>query len=168
MKTSETIIKITPAFLKAQKDMEGAKKDAKNPFFKSSYADLSSVLEACKNALNSNGISILQPHTTEFNPVSGEEVHYVETILVHESGEYFSSKTKMEVSKKNDPQSLGSAISYARRYGLQSLISLPAEDDDGEKAMNRNKTSFNKKETTEAKPRKFARKKKVVEETDDI
>ncbi len=142
MKTSETISKITSAFLKAQKAMEGAKKGGSNPYFKSKYADLSSVLEACKSALNENGISILQPHTSTFNPVTGEEVHYVETLLVHESGEFFSSATKMEVAKKNDPQSLGSAISYARRYGLQSLISLPAEDDDGEAAMGRTKTSF--------------------------
>ena len=170
MKTSDSITEITPAFLKAQKAMEAAKKGEKNPFFKSSYADLSSVLQACKGPLNDNGISILQPHVTEFNPVNGEEIHYVETTLIHESGEYYSSRTKLEVAKKNDPQQLGSAITYARRYGLQSLISLPAEDDDGEKAMGRSGTSFSKKaSTTKSKPdgQKFRRKKATTTEVED-
>lgn len=170
MQTSESIAKITPAFLKAQKAMEAAKKGESNPFFKSKYADLSAVLEACKGALNENGISILQPHVTEFNPVTGEELHYVETILVHESGEFYSSKTKLEIAKKNDPQSHGSSVSYARRYGLQSLISLPAEDDDAEKAMNRGgSTSFSAKKTaTKPAGQKFRKKKTTKVEEDEI
>lgn len=171
MQTSESIAKITPAFLKAQKAMEAAKKGESNPFFKSKYADLSAVLEACKSALNENGISILQPHITEFNPVTGDEIHYVETVLVHESGEYYSSKTKLEVSKKNDPQSLGSSITYGRRYGLQSLISLPAEDDDGEKAMGRGgnsgSTSFSKKAASKPAGQKFRKKKSTAVEVED-
>jgi hypothetical protein len=166
MNTSTSIGKIAPAFLKAQMSMGAAKKGESNPYFKSKYADLSSVLEACKDALNANGISILQPHVTEFNPTTGDEVHFVETRLVHESGEFISSRTKIVVSKQNDPQSLGSSISYARRYGLQSLISLPAEDDDAEKAMGRG--SFAKKEAPQASTatrpsgQKFRKKKEEV------
>ena len=170
MLTSDSITKITPAFLKAQTQMGAAKKGESNPFFKSKYADLSAVLEACKSVLNTNGISILQPHITEFNPVTGEELHFVETKLIHESGEHFSSKTRIIVAKQNDPQSLGSAISYARRYGLQSLISLPAEDDDGENAMNRKgKTSFTKKAAPASKPsgQKFRKKKATTEVKED-
>jgi hypothetical protein len=167
MKTSDNISNITPAFLKAQKEMEGAKKSESNPFFKSKYADLTSVLKACKGPLNNNGISILQPHTTEVNPVTGDETHYVETILIHESGEYFSSKTKLEVEKKNDPQKFGSSQSYARRYGLQSLISLPAEDDDAEGSMNiKNKTSYTKKEETTTAPVKKSQQ-RFRKKTDD-
>src|ERR1700744_632779 len=127
MKTSQSVEKIAPALLKAQKLMGGAKKGATNPYFKSRYADLGSVLEACKDLLNENNITILQPHNC----------FVVETILLHESGEYVMSETPVVCSKPNDPQALGSAVTYARRYGLQSLLSMPAEDDDGESAMNR-------------------------------
>lgn len=145
MKSSEKITTIAKSLVKAQQSMEGAKKDSKNPFFKSSYADYNAVLEACKSSLNDNGITILQPHRTV---IEGEkQLDFVETILLHESGEFISSETKIEVTKKNDPQALGSAITYARRYGLQSLVALPAEDDDGEKAMNRKSANSYKKDT---------------------
>lgn len=135
MKSSESITTIAKSLVKAQKEMEGAKKGAKNPFFKSKYADYNAVLEACKSSLNDEGITILQPHKMVID--GDQQVAFVETILLHESGEFISSETKIEVSKKNDPQSLGSAITYARRYGLQSLVALPSEDDDGESAMSR-------------------------------
>lgn len=129
MKTSESLTKIAPALLKAQSLMGAAVKGAKNPFFKSTYADLGAVLEACKELLNSNGVVILQPHSRD------EFGTFVETILMHESGEFISSQTPVIFAKEGDPQAQGSAITYARRYGLQSLLSMPAEDDDGEKAM---------------------------------
>jgi len=128
MKTSESIIKIAPALLAAQKEMEGAKKDSSNPFFKSKYSDFNSVLEACKGPLNNNGIVILQPHRVDIGSMGTFMV--VETILMHESGEFISGETKVEVAKQNDPQALGSAQSYAKRYGLQSIVALPSEDDD--------------------------------------
>ncbi len=156
MNTSEQIDKISKSLLKAQVEMEGAVKDSSNPFFKSSYADYNAVLKACKTALNDNGITILQPHDTEL--LGEKTVAFVETILLHESGQFIKSKTKMEVAKANDPQAFGSAVTYARRYGLQSLVALPSEDDDGEKAMDRKQTSFGGKKTkkttkkVEAKP----------------
>jgi hypothetical protein len=121
MKTSAEITKITADFLKAQKKITVAVKNATNPYFKSKYADLTSVIDACKKELNDNNIVVLQP-------INGMEV---ETILVHTSGEWFSSSTPIVSKVQNDPQALGSAISYARRYGLQSLVLIPAEDDDG-------------------------------------
>jgi hypothetical protein len=131
MKRSDSVTKIVPALLKAQKLMGGATKGAANPYFKSKYADYGAVLEACKDLLNDNGIAILQPHTFH------DGKNFVETTLIHESGEYLTSETEVVCSKQNDPQALGSAITYARRYGLQSLLAMPAEDDDGEKAMGR-------------------------------
>lgn len=124
MKTSETIIKIIPALLEAQKKIESVTKEADNPYFKSKYADLNSLMEACKKILNDNGILILQPVTLEG----------VETILIHNSGEWLSSITKIVCKSDNNPQDQGSAITYARRYGLQSMLFMSAEDDDGEKA----------------------------------
>jgi len=131
MNKSESIIKIAPALLAAQKLIGAAKKDAKNPFFKSSYADLGSVMEVCKKPLNDNGLLILQP-------VGRDELGtYVETWIFHESGEFMSERTPVIVKAQNDPQALGSAITYSRRYGLQSFGFIPAEDDDGEHAMSR-------------------------------
>lgn len=116
------------AFLKAQKQMENAVKGSNNPYFKSKYADLNSVREACTSILNEHGIVILQPMIT----IDGNE--YVQTILLHESGEKIESFTKILCKSPNDPQAYGSGVTYARRYGLQSLVSLGAEDDDGNNA----------------------------------
>jgi len=119
---------ITAALLKAQREMQNAKKDANNPFFKSKYADLNSVREACMPLLNENGIIVLQPMVT----VDGNE--YVKTVLLHESGESIESFTKILCKSQNDPQAYGSGVTYARRYGLQSLLSIGADDDDGNAA----------------------------------
>jgi len=128
MKTSESIVKIAPAFLRAQKKIGAAKKEASNPFFKSKYADLGSVMEACKEALNENEISVLQP------TVSNENGTFVETYLMHSSGEFFMSTMRVTAKSENNPQDQGSAVTYARRYALQSMLFIPAEDDDGNKA----------------------------------
>lgn len=136
MLRSESILKIASALLKAQKEMGNAVKDSKNPFFKSTYADLNSVREAVTPALHANSISILQ---TMIPDTDGRS--HLETILMHESGEYLGSQTPIVCAKQNDPQALGSAISYARRYGLSSLLSIGAEDNDAEGAMNRAKTA---------------------------
>lgn len=127
MYTSPTITEISKALLDAQKAIGSAKKDAVNPFFHSHYADLGSVMEACKEALNNAEITVLQP-------VEGMNV---ETVLLHSSGEWIQGSTPIVCAKQNDPQSMGSAITYARRYGLQSMVFIPAEDDDGEGAMSR-------------------------------
>jgi hypothetical protein len=128
MKTSTSIIKIAPALLAAQKKMGAAKKDAINPFFHSNYADLGSVMEVCKEPLNEQGIAILQPLESDEHGV------YVETVLLHESGEWMSAGLRIAPKSETNPQDQGSAISYARRYGLQSFGFIPAEDDDAEKA----------------------------------
>lgn len=141
MQTSPTIAKIAKALLEAQKEMVNAVKDSKNPFFKSTYADLNSVREACMPALNKNNISAIQP------TVSFEGRNYINTILMHESGEYLSGLTEIIYTKTNDAQAQGSGISYARRYGLQSMCNVGVADDDGNKASNPN-TSGN----TTAKP----------------
>ena len=131
MKTSETITKIIPALLECQKKIETVTKGSENPYFKSKYADINSLIEACKTILNDNGIIVLQP-------VNGE---MVETNLIHTSGEWISSSTKIVSKTDNNPQDQGSAITYARRYGLQSMLFMSAEDDDGEKATDHKITS---------------------------
>lgn len=148
MVMSPSILKIAPALLKAQGEMTGAVKDAKNPFFKSSYADLNAVREACTPALHENEILVLQPM------IQKDGKSFVRTLLLHSSGEYFGSDTEVVCAKQNDPQAQGSAITYARRYGLQSLVSLGSADDDGESAMERNSKPVEapKKARTAPKP----------------
>ena len=119
---------IIKALLKAQKEMGNASKDSKNPFFKSKYADLNAIREACMPLLNENGIVVLQP------TVHIDGKNFVNTVLMHESGETIESLTEILFAKVNDAQAQGSGITYARRYGLQSLINIGAEDDDGNKA----------------------------------
>lgn len=137
---SDSLAKLAPALLKAQKNMGAALKDAKNPFFKSKFADLNSVIDAAIPVLNEQGIVVLQSPTTVDTFASGrgaDSKPVIETILLHESGEYISSVTDIVCAKANDPQAYGSAVSYARRYGLQATVTLKATDDDGEASMNR-------------------------------
>jgi hypothetical protein len=125
------------AFIEAQKKMGTATKDSSNPYFKSKYADLNSIREACLPSLNEHGIAVLQPIVQ----VDGK--NYIKTLLLHESGESMECLTEIIYSKQNDAQAQGSGITYARRYGLQSLVNVGAEDDDGNKASEQAK---NKKE----------------------
>lgn len=124
--------KLAEALLTAQRNMTDAKKDSKNPFFKSSYADLNAIREVTIPALNAAGIAVTQPTRVLDN---GSAV--VDTTLIHASGESFSSQFPIVTVKDNDPQAFGSAVSYARRYALQSLLCVGATDDDGEGAMGR-------------------------------
>ena len=146
---SESLKALAPALVAAQKKMGAALKDAKNPFFKSKFADLNSVIEASVPVLNAEDIAVLQ--TPAMN--NGKQV--MQTILLHASGEYIVSETEVVAAKANDPQSAGSALSYSRRYGLQSTVTLRAEDDDGEASMGRPaaKTIF----TSPARPLEEAR-----------
>lgn len=134
METSQTITKIAPALLAAQKEMGNAIKDSTNPYFKSHYADLNSVREACIPALNKNGITVLQP------TVYMDGKPFVQTLLLHESGEYISSFTEIVFSKQGDAQAHGSGVTYARRYGLQSICNIGSEDDDGNAASGKTDT----------------------------
>jgi hypothetical protein len=126
---SEQITLIAKALVKSQTSMSNAVKSATNPFFKSKYADINAVREACIPALNENGICAMQP-TVEIN---GKP--FVKTLLIHESGEWIAGYTEIICAKQNDAQSHGSGLSYARRYGLQSMVNLGSEDDDGNAAV---------------------------------
>jgi hypothetical protein len=148
---SESILKLAPALLAAQKSMGNATKDSKNPFFKSSYADLNAVREVAIPALNAQGITVLQP------TVVADGKNYVNTLLLHESGEYMGSLTEIK-NIKGDAQGEGSGISYSRRYGLQSFLNIGAVDDDGEKSMVRTEKVVDPK--TEKKPASFNKNKK--------
>lgn len=120
---------IASALAAAQAEMGKALKQSSNPHFKSKYADLSSVMDACLPALNANGIAVVQT-LTETEMGSRAMV----TVLIHESGEKVECPIPL-ILGKNDMQGLGSAITYARRYGLMSLAGIAPEDDDGNAAV---------------------------------
>lgn len=127
---SGTISELAKAMAQAQALIGSAHKDKENTFFHSKYADLSSVWDACRVPLSKNGLSVLQRTFMEDGTI------LLETILFHSSGEWISSI--LEVNPvKNDPQGVGSALTYARRYSLSSLVGVSPFDDDGEGAMNR-------------------------------
>jgi hypothetical protein len=130
MESSQTIAKISQALVKAQAEMGNAKKESTNPFFKSKYADLNAIREAVLPVLTKHGIAVIQPTVTQ----NGS--NYVKTILLHESGEYIAGITEIVCSKVNDAQAHGSGLTYARRYGLQSIVNVGADDDDGNQASN--------------------------------
>src|SRR3990172_9533144 len=127
MSQSETIGKLADALAKAQGIMEGAVKDSQNPFFKSSYADLASVWDACRKPLANNGLSVVQ--TADFLPEHPEMV-CIDTTLCHSSGEWMRGRLVAR-PVKSDPQAIGSCITYLRRYSLQSIVGIAPEDDDG-------------------------------------
>lgn len=135
MKTSESILKIAPKILEAQRNIGVAVKGAKNPFFDSDYANLLTVINAVKTPLNDAGISYLQAVGTAEN---GEAM--VETVLLHESGEFVSTETPVLCKKPNDPQAMGSGITYAKRYALQAMLGLPTDEDDGNAASKNGST----------------------------
>lgn len=124
MRTSDSIKAIAPAFLAAQKQVKDATKTSTNPHYRSKYAPLEEVIAACKEALNSNGITYLQGGEKN----DGEVLH-LSTMLLHESGEWIESTLTMRPAK-NDPQGIGSAITYARRYSLASICGVASEEDD--------------------------------------
>lgn len=130
MQHSESIKELASALLKAQQSFETATKGADNPFFKSKYADLPEVWRVAKGPLGANGLAIVQSPESD-----GNGAIEIETMLVHApSGEWIKSRMRMK-PVKDDPQGVGSCITYARRYALSALIGIVAdEDDDGNAA----------------------------------
>jgi hypothetical protein len=124
---SASIGALAAALAKAQGAMSGAKKDAENPFFKSAYADLASVWDTCRAPLAANGLAVIQ--TTGGNADLVEVI----TTLAHTSGEWVRGTLVMKPVKA-DPQGIGSALTYARRYALAAIVGIAPEDDDGNAA----------------------------------
>ena len=135
MERSESLMEFTKALSKFQGEITSVKKTSVNPFFKSKYADLDAVWEMCRKPLSSNGFALVQM------PVEIEGKLYLETLLIHTSGEYIKGYLALN-PKAIDPQSVGSAITYARRYAMSAMLGVSAdEDDDAEKATARGAVS---------------------------
>lgn len=128
MKKSESVTKIFPALVKAQSVIGSAQKNKVNPHLKNKYADLASVWDAIAPALESNKLALLQTP----NQSDDSKLH-LETMIIHESGEWISEVLVMPMPKQ-DPQGYGSALSYARRYHASSMLGVVQDDDDGQQA----------------------------------
>ena len=127
---TESIAALATALAKAQGQIAPASKDAENPFYKSHYADLASIWEACRGPLSANGLAVIQ------SPIdAGAGRVGLLTRLVHSSGEWISSEVTVRLAK-DDAQGLGSALTYLRRYCLAAFIGVTAtEDDDANAAV---------------------------------
>ena len=136
---SENIIELTKALVMAQGEMMPAVKDSVNSFFKSKYADFASVVEASRPSLIKYGLCVMQTTT-----VSGDKNTLV-TTLAHTSGQWIKSEILIN-PVKNDPQGLGAAMTYLRRYSYAAMVGVVTEDDDGETAVGRGQAAERKQE----------------------
>jgi len=133
MTKSESIVKLATALTAFQKEVEGAKKAADNPYYNSKYADLAEIWRTIREPLTKNGLSVTQL-CNNAEPVRIDDKNVVlqiavETVLLHSSGEFISGVVTLPLTKR-DPQAAGSAITYARRYGLSAILGIHQEDDD--------------------------------------
>lgn len=125
---SDDIKELAAALSKAQGEISGAEKGAENPHFKSRYADLASVWNACREPLAKNGLSVVQ------QPRAYNDQLRLVTQVIHSSGQWIEDEGFPLILTKQDMQGLGSAVTYARRYGLMSAVGIAPEDDDGNAA----------------------------------
>src|SRR5262245_5995717 len=124
IETSTELGELAKALSLAQSEMLAASKDAQNPYFKSSYATLASVWDACRGPLTKHGLSVAQL------PVNQNGTVGVVTTLLHSSGQFLRSMLFMK-PEKDTPQAIGSTLTYARRYALAAVVGVAPEDDDG-------------------------------------
>jgi hypothetical protein len=132
---TENLDKLAPALAKAQGAIENAKKDSVNPHFKSKYADLASVWDACRKPLTDNGLSVIQSLGNDDGRVS------CDTMLLHVSGQWVRSGFSM-APQQNTPQAFGSCATYLRRYSLQAVVGVAPDEDDGNQASNKGTTNY--------------------------
>lgn len=125
MRFSEEITELAKALANAQKTLKNPYNTADNPYFKSKYAPLPDVLNDIRPILAGNGISVIQSPVTNDAGSTG-----VETMLLHTSGQYILTDPYFLKPVKNDPQTAGGAITYARRYALNAVLGISGEEDD--------------------------------------
>lgn len=124
MNRSESISKLSASLIKFNSEVTKVSKDAANPFHKSTYASLDNIIDAVRPILAKNDLNIMQ-----FPSSDGANI-VLKTMLIHSSGEYIESEPLVLKPVKNDPQGMGSALTYARRYSLNAFLNLNTGDDD--------------------------------------
>lgn len=130
---SATIGKLAEALSKVQGEMAAAEKNADNPYFKSKYADLATCWGVAREPLSRNGLSVVQTTAQSFEEIGDASrkqlVITINTVLMHTSGEWIAGALSMPLAK-SDPQGVGSAVSYGRRYGLSAMLGIVGKDED--------------------------------------
>ena len=126
--TSETNIKVFAALVAMQPEIDEAIKSSKNPFLNNNYANLNDVNEVLKEPLKKNNLAVLQPLITKDADL------YVRTMIIHNSGEFIASEMKVPLKNYENAQSVGSGITYTRRYALKAIFNIGDKDDDGNEA----------------------------------
>ena len=152
---------IAKALLEFHKTNPHAFEDKKNPHFKNNYASLESVIKTVRTA-SQFGLTFTQEMDFE------GDITFVRTVMMHSSGATRVSRTKIVSKDPNDPQKQGSAISYAKRYGLQSIFGLPSDDDDGEIANKVDTTPPKKNPNVEPDIDKYIENAKSIQELGEI
>ena len=132
---SPSIGKLVEAIAKASLKFDPVLKDADNPAYRSKYADLPTVIESTRKHLAQEGVAVIQMPHAQFGPEDAK-ILTLTTMLAHSSGEWMASDLSLPAMMRErfDAQSVGSAITYARRYGLAAMTNVAQEDDDGNKA----------------------------------
>lgn len=137
---SSDIKDLATALSKAQSTMKSALKDKENPHFRSKYADLDAIWDACRESLTENGLSVIQTHGSD------QSGAFLKTLLVHSSGQFISSITPLILPDRATMQQLGSAITYARRYSLASIVGVTSDEDDDGNAVSQKAVQISKKQ----------------------
>ena len=140
MQKSETIVELVKALNIFQGKLKAVKKDAINPFFRAHYATLDAIWEAIREPLSANGLAL-----TQTLGQSSDGKTLLDTTLLHTSGEWISGSMPIN-PVKDDPQGLGSAISYARRYSLCAMLGVVADEDDDANTATKQKPKQEAKE----------------------
>lgn len=164
MKKSETIVELSKAFAKMQMELEQPLKNANNPFFKSKYVPLENVVDSITRAASKHGLSFTQfPSSDENGNVT------VGTMVMHESGEWIEYDPICLKPVKNDPQAVGSAITYAKRYALSAIFGITSDkDDDGNEATQPQKPQRQQRATKQAQVKQYISADKSKQYEDDV
>ena len=148
MNKSESILELAKALSAFQGELTSVKKDAVNPFFKSRYATLDTIWDTIRKPLAKHGLAVTQTLDWDGGLNEVHSVNLLETMLTHTSGEYISG-TQLLNPVKDDPQGMGAAITYARRYSLSAILGIVSdEDDDANSASKKDKPAASEKTPT--------------------
>ncbi len=147
MKHSETINELATALAKAQAQIRPAHKSSDNPFFKSKYADLAAVIDSYREPLAAQGLSLSQHPSSEGSKV------VITSLLMHTSGQWLESDLALTADKPT-PQSIGSSVTYGRRYAAMAILGMAADDDDGNAAEGRKTKADDEDDRFDPKNRK--------------
>lgn len=159
MNRSENVSELAKSLIAFQQEVQDPRKDESNPFFKSKYVTLDNLINSVRPVLSKHNLAFLQI------PSNNGDFITIKTILMHSSGEYIEADELRLHPVKNDPQGMGSAITYGRRYALQSILGIAwEEDDDGNAAS----LPQNKQQNTPQNKPKTAEEKKKAEAINEL